>query len=227
MGSLDLWVSTRSSASAPWGPPTPLTELNTTFIDATPEVSRDGLTMYFSTTRSAGTGLDIYITTRPDRQSQWGPPSRADAPFNTSLQEGERDATATNDQLSVVFCSSRSGATGWELYEAKRASIGEGFGAAAIITELNAPQHECGTHIDADGLVLWFDSNRSGGSGSQDLYFATRASREAPFDPPTRIVSVATSSVEGDLWVDLVSGYAMFATDRTGKNELWESRWPF
>jgi hypothetical protein len=63
------------------------------------------------------------------------------------------------------------------------------------ITELNTGNVEYGGQIAADGLTLYFDSDRTGGG---DLYVATRLSRTAAFAAPVRLTSLATATKEGD-----------------------------
>ncbi len=69
-GGLDIWTSTRETLSDRW--PTPLVALpapvNSACDDGSPWLSRDGTTLYFFSTRTAGlecgTTRDIWYTTR-------------------------------------------------------------------------------------------------------------------------------------------------------------------
>jgi Tol biopolymer transport system component len=48
-GAVDIWVSTRQSVNDPWGPPTNLgPTVNSSYNEAYPSISSDGLTLYFS-----------------------------------------------------------------------------------------------------------------------------------------------------------------------------------
>jgi WD40-like Beta Propeller Repeat len=79
--STDLWVSTRKSVDDRWGKPVNLVEVNTPAGEFHPQLSSDGLTLYFASNRSGGceckendprpackapgTGpFDIWMTTR-------------------------------------------------------------------------------------------------------------------------------------------------------------------
>jgi hypothetical protein len=79
-GLIDLWTSTRQTLSDPWS--TPLIDLpspvNSTCDDGSPWLSRDGTTLYFFSTRTAGVecgARDIWYTTRvkiqQENNSQW------------------------------------------------------------------------------------------------------------------------------------------------------------
>ena len=47
LGYEDIWVSTRQSIDDPWGPPTNLETVNSSYRESFPCISRDGLTLYF------------------------------------------------------------------------------------------------------------------------------------------------------------------------------------
>ena len=69
----NLFRSTRLTATAPWSAPLPVLELNTTFDEDTPGVARDGLTIWFVSSR--GGDDDLWVSTRADRSAAWGVPS--------------------------------------------------------------------------------------------------------------------------------------------------------
>lgn len=68
MGS-DIWQSTRQSANHPWSPPWNAgPSLNSAGADLHPELTQDALTLYFSSNRPGGVGLqDLYVTSRSGR----------------------------------------------------------------------------------------------------------------------------------------------------------------
>ena len=50
--------------------------VNSTAIDRGPAISRDGLSLYFASTRLSGSfgGEDVYVSQRESPDSEWGPP---------------------------------------------------------------------------------------------------------------------------------------------------------
>src|SRR5215467_8252590 len=71
-GDLDVWAATRASPTAAWGAPAPLGgSLGTPANERNPHQSADGLRIYLDAD-DAGT-FDLYVTTRPDRASAYGP----------------------------------------------------------------------------------------------------------------------------------------------------------
>lgn len=72
-----LFTSTRSGVMGAWSAPVEILELNTPYQETSPELSPDGLSMYFTSNRLGGAGgRDIYMTTRATRTSTWGMPAR-------------------------------------------------------------------------------------------------------------------------------------------------------
>jgi hypothetical protein len=72
-GSQDIWVTRRNRTDDPWGDPVPLpsTDMNTTEAvntsaqEMSPNLSADGLTLYFGSNRTGHCGgYDVYMTTR-------------------------------------------------------------------------------------------------------------------------------------------------------------------
>ena len=61
----DLWVATRKSTLDAWSTPVNLRgPINTTFSEQNPYLSSDGLTLFLSSDRPGGVGLDLYMSTR-------------------------------------------------------------------------------------------------------------------------------------------------------------------
>ena len=62
----DIWVATRASLEAPWGPPTNIgAPVNTSWWEGMPFISPDELELHFVSYRSDGYGkADIWVTRR-------------------------------------------------------------------------------------------------------------------------------------------------------------------
>jgi Tol biopolymer transport system component len=70
----DIWMSSRSSTSADWGAPVVVTELQSDADDSAPEVSPDGLTLWWVSERG-GADRDVWSSTRAARDQPWSTPS--------------------------------------------------------------------------------------------------------------------------------------------------------
>ena len=72
-----------------WSPPVNLgPTVNTGFIDAGPALSKDGLSLYFNSSRPGGFGgNDIWVSRRASREDAWGAPVNVGPTINT-VQRG-------------------------------------------------------------------------------------------------------------------------------------------
>ena len=72
----DIWVSTRATASDPWGEPENLgPPVNTWSSDVCPFIWGDGCTLLFSSNRAGGPGgWDLWKTTRETTNDDWNTP---------------------------------------------------------------------------------------------------------------------------------------------------------
>jgi hypothetical protein len=101
-GDYDVWKLTRASTADSFSTPTNLpAPVNTTSRDGSPVLSRDGLTLYFSSDRTGGWGQqDIWTATRPDLLSDFG------AATNLSQINSESDevnASLSHDEAELFF----------------------------------------------------------------------------------------------------------------------------
>jgi WD40-like Beta Propeller Repeat len=106
-GGIDLYIGTRANTTQPFTV-RELSELDSTAADSSPEISADGLTIYFSTTRN-GTA-QIYTATRAATTDLFGAPAE-----NTALSKshaGLTDSTSigvgSTTVAIVVFASGNS-----------------------------------------------------------------------------------------------------------------------
>lgn len=117
-GGPDLYVTTRTSTSDPWGaavnlgPKVNSAYGNSLYGEWNPSISQDGLTLFFSSARPPGSAdnLDIWMTRRATREDEWGTPVHLPAPVNSSSQDSSPCISA--DCLTLYFVSGRPGGVG-------------------------------------------------------------------------------------------------------------------
>ena len=135
LGYQDLWVSTRQSVDDPWGPPANLQTINSSYRDAFPSISRDGLTLYFSDwfygpDRPGGLGgHDLWFSTRASRNDPWGAPVNMGAPV--SRPGYDISPTLSHDGLIFIFASGGpvfSVSGNYDLWMCTRPSVQEAWG---------------------------------------------------------------------------------------------------
>lgn len=174
------------------GPP-----VNTTLADVTPAISRDGLSLYFS----AGTGpgnFDIYVSRRASLDAAWGPPQNLGMTVNSVDHDVE--PVLSIDGHRLYFTSNRDGGLGGEdLYVARRRDQRDDFGWEPPVnlgSGVNTAANEVSPTFyedDATGTVaMYFESNRPGGSGNEDIYASTLLG-DGTFGPAVLVGSLSST----------------------------------
>ena len=107
-GHNDIWVARRTLTSDPWGSGTLVTELSSPQNDEDPEVSVDGLNMFFSSDRG-GDGMHLYVARRRTRDTPWEQPVRVDGLGSSTL---DLAPAVDRAQLYLVFASQRGDRVG-------------------------------------------------------------------------------------------------------------------
>jgi len=136
------------------------------------------------------------------------------------------------DGLEVYFESwggRPGGCGGVDIWVCKRASVKDAWGAPENLGPLvNSSGLDAGAGISADGLELYFRSNRPGGYGQFDLYVARRATRTSPWGLATNLGPlVNTSQGEGGSAVSPDGLELYFGSTRpggSGKTDVYVSK---
>lgn len=110
----DLCTTTRATRDAPWGPRVSLGRTvvpSTSYLNALPIISSDGLELYFSSGRPRGYGEgEMWVTTRATSSDSWGPPVNL-GPV-VSAPATESPTWLSPDGLTLIFFSDRPGGFG-------------------------------------------------------------------------------------------------------------------
>ncbi len=215
VGDDDLWLAQRNNVSEGWGTPTNLgPPVNTPFAEFTGSISADGLELYLHYA-GAGWGLvprpggqgetDIWVATRPTQDHAWGEPVNLGPPVNSTAHDFR--ASVSSDGLTLYFASDRPGGSGGEdLWIAHRRTR---FDAWEDVMNLgpvvNAPAHDSCPSISADGLALFFFSDRLDGYGSWDLYMSRKTTADGVWSDPVNlgpIINTANGEVYPSISAD-------------------------
>jgi hypothetical protein len=193
--------------------------VNSPFGDFFPTISKDGLSLYFTSSRNPAhpddpTQLkdwDIYVSQRTAVSDPWGPPQRLGPNINTPFDEGAPSLSI--DGHRMYFASNRPGGFGGnDIYVSRRHDEGDDFGweypdnvGGGINGGINTAANEASPAIfqdDARGvLTLYFDSNRPGGRGpftddaahnGNDIY-ASDLKSDATFGPAVLVAELSTA----------------------------------
>jgi len=111
-GDFDLYVTTRETKDEPWGVPVNLgSTVNSSSSDEFPNISANGLLLFFASTRPGGYGgRDLWLSTRAAKDAPWEEPVNLGANINCS--EWDFAPSLSADGQSLFFCSTRPGGFG-------------------------------------------------------------------------------------------------------------------
>jgi hypothetical protein len=135
---------------------------------------QDGLKLYFSNNLPGGYGdRDLWVSSRETQDAPWQEPVNLGP--NVNGPKAETYPAISPDELEIYF---HYGISDTDLWRSTRASKDEPWGPAKLFNGLGIA---CDLDISADGLTVYFDSNRSGGYGDWDIWMATRETVSAPW----------------------------------------------
>lgn len=109
---------------------------------------------------------------------------------------GEAVECISADGLEMYVSSDRPGGQGqWDLWVARRPTTDADWGPPENLgAVINTAVGDELASISADGLTLYFDSDRPGGYGSSDIWITTRATKNDPWGPPVNMGPKINSS---------------------------------
>jgi serine/threonine protein kinase len=160
-----IWMATRTSRSESFLQPTRLDLLVGVAEQdgwvSFPSLSPDGNELFFSANSDHSKDTNIFVATRPDSTSSFGPGRRLDKTINSD--KSEMSTAIHPDGRTLVFSSTRPGSLGgYDLWAARRDSAGEPFGEPVHLGNvINSPTSETAPFVSRDGRTLYFACKES------------------------------------------------------------------
>lgn len=140
-----------------------------------PQISPDGLSLHLSGRPSTQIGVlsDIFVSTRPNRGASFT--TAAQLPGLSSATADENSVWMSPDLLTAWTVYRPQTAQSGDIAVATRSTPAAAFAAPVPIAELSAPGFTASPALTADGLEMFFFSNRTGGEGGLDIWRAPKA----------------------------------------------------
>ncbi len=175
----------------PWSDPVKLDAVNSPFLDAHPAISKNGLSLYITSTRPGGVnGLnlgkaqEIWVSQRASLDDPWGTPVNLDhfnsVPVINRIGSQTVGPNFSFDGHLMFFFSNPGGCGGADLYVSRRHDKRDDFGwrtPSNLGCTINSPAADnAPTYFEDEetGIVtLYFTSTRSGGLGGFDIWAST------------------------------------------------------
>jgi len=226
-----------TNADFTFGEPTNLgATVNSAYRDNLPCISIDGLSLYFGSDRPGTSGeRDIWATRRATIDEDWGNPVNLGPPVRGPYRDTDPDISS--DELELYFYSDRPGGIGGDdIWVTRRDSRDDVWGEPVNLrSPINSSAHDYGACLSADGLELYLNSMRSGGSGWHDLYVARRLTISDQWSAPVNLGSVVNGpthdvypSISADGLCLLFSdhGSGPYREGGFGAADIWMTRRP-
>ena len=137
-------------------------------------LTADGKQLFF-TRRGGTTALDkedIYIS-QAESSKIWTAPQSVSTQINSSYNEGTCSVTADGNFLIFTSCDSPDSQGSCDLYSAEKVG-GEWQAPKNMGTKINSSSWDSQPSLSADGRMLFFSSDRRGGFGGNDIWYASR-----------------------------------------------------
>jgi hypothetical protein len=176
-----------------WSEPVNLGPLvNSTAMDRAPAISKDGLSLYFASNRTDGSGFggeDIYVSQRDSRDDEWGPATNLGPTINTG--SNEQVPAFSRDGHLMFFASNRPGSAGVDIWVSRRdhthddfawqepENLGPGVNSTAPD---EGPSYFENDEAGVPQLYFVSGSARPGGPGIQSIYVSEQAA-DGSFGP--------------------------------------------
>lgn len=89
----------------------------------------------------------------------------------------------------------------------------------------NGTEETTSATVTADGLTLYFTSNRTGTLGARDIYRATRTVTTVNFGTITQMTDLSSTASENDVMVLPDHSAIYFSSSRSGMSRIYRAQW--
>jgi len=153
--------------------------INSGSDDSGPALSKDGLSLYFTSTRPGFGGEDIWVSQRASTEAAWGAPANLGALINTA--GNDRVPNFSRDGHWMFFSSNRAGGIGgFDIWASWRPFVHDDFGWQTPVNlgpGVNTSLVDTGPsyfETEEGAAILYFARNRPGNLADFDIYASAR-----------------------------------------------------
>lgn len=196
----------------PFGAPVRLAELDASAQAATPRLSHDELTIYFTT---QGTSTDLAKVERTAPAGPFGPMTI----LPESTASDENDPMVSVDNLRLFFQSTRNGSS--DIFTARRTTPSGAFGGVSPVVAVNTDAGESHAYYRQSAGELWFVRDEGPTTG-YDIFVAKE--NDTGFAPPAKVSELNSPNNDFQPQISEDGLTVVFASDRAGGQgsvDLW------
>ena len=225
--------SVQAQKYSDWSTPVSLGPvINSSVNDQQPAISKDGLSLYFTSNRTGGFGgFDMYVSQRASVDEAWGSPVNLGSTVNTAANEG--NPAFSRDEHLMFFQSDRTGGLGGiDIWVSQREHAHDDFDwqtpvdLGAGINSSAGDQAPSFFENDDIGIPqLYFASSRTGGFGGLDIFMSEQAG-DGSFGAAVQVTELSSAGGDSRPTIRHDGLEIIFQSDRpgtTGGADLWVS----
>ncbi len=199
-GVREIYRATRLMQTAEFGPPMPLVNLNVSAKDQErAALTGDEKTLMLASNRAANGKFQIFVTLRPDTMTEFGSPNQDRLAMVNAPTADSFDPFLSSDGRTLYFTQDLGGPSHPRIVFATRLDTGADFSMPSELGGINVTGTDTtDPALALDDRAIVFSSNRDGGKGSIDLWYATREDTLHEFSAPAPIPMVNTGEDDAD-----------------------------
>ena len=199
--------------------------VNSPQVEGNPIISRNGLELYFYSTRPGGYGgWDIWMSKRASAEDPWGPAVNLGAGINSAADDAPE--SISSDGLTLYISVTTSGVDS-AMYTAMRPTIDAPWGPRVKMSPVLGQAWFA--ILSPDDLELYFMTTPLK-AGGYDIWVSTRATLDDPWRSPVNLgPTINTGSIECPASISPDGLILFIVTDRPGGfggYDTWMARRP-
>jgi Tol biopolymer transport system component len=167
------------------------------------------------------------MAARETKDDEWGPAVYLGSTLNGPMSESYPSISIDGLELFYTAPFWQSGWTqfgGADLWVSRRSSVSGDWGAPENLgSVVNTSYHDTEPSISADGLELYFCSNRPGGSDEWTVWVTTRKKKDDPWEEPVDL-GLGDAGTPNILADGLVLVFSSSRPGGYGEGDIWMTR---
>jgi hypothetical protein len=185
-------------------------------------LTEDEKTLVLSSNRNPNGKFQIFVTTRPDTATDFGSPNQDNLPAVNAGNVDNFDPFISSDGRTLYLTSDRGGPSHPKIVVATRLDTRSDFSTPIDVGGVNiGGRRTADPALSPDERVIVFSSDRDGGSGGLDLWYAARSDAALEFSEPAPIPLINSGDDEADPMLSADGCELYFAARRNGDYDLY------
>jgi len=200
----NVYVAHRAKLTDPFDMPVPVPTVSTTAAESDPAISSDGLALWFTSNRPAGTVYHIYVATRATSTVGFGTPGLVDGVNAADTTQSDVQpfvVAADSGRSELWFVSKRPPSQKTDIWHTTW--NGTSFTSPVQEVAVSSADDDFNPTLSADRLTLYLSSTRAatGARGDFDVWRSHRSVVTDSFPAPSLVNELNTPGRDYATWL--------------------------